>query len=108
VERHGKYNARPIVEAGIRFDSQAEARRYGELRLLEAAGQIKSLVPHPKYPLTVNGERVGTYVGDASYLENGEVVIEDVKSPPTKTPIYRLKAKLVHALYGITIREVSA
>ncbi len=106
TERRGKYNAHPVIEGGIRFASQAEARRYGELRLLEAAGQISMLAVHPKYLLIVNEESIGAYVGDFEYIENGRVAIEDVKG--VRTPIFILKAKLVHALYGITIREVSA
>jgi len=33
-------------------------------------------------------------------------VVEDVKSEPTKTPIYRLKKKLLLACYGIQITEI--
>ena len=38
-KRH-KYNARPTVVDGVRYQSTAEARRYGELKLLERAGKI--------------------------------------------------------------------
>src|SRR5204862_7919696 len=34
------------------------------------------------------------------------MVVEDVKSPATKTAVYRLKKKLVKALYGKAINEV--
>ena len=34
------------------------------------------------------------------------LMVEDVKSPATKTAVYRLKKKLVKALYGIEIIEV--
>lgn len=36
--------------------------------------------------------------------ERGARIVEDVKG--FKTPVYRLKKKLVEALYGIQIREV--
>jgi hypothetical protein len=41
------------------------------------------------------------------YLEGGGRVVEDVKSPVTRRlPVYRLKRRLLAALYGIVIREV--
>jgi hypothetical protein len=101
-----KYHAKRTTVDGVTFASKAEATRWQELRLLERAGQIADLEYQPRYPLTVNGVLVGTYVGDARYRETatGEVVTEDTKG--IRTPVYRLKAKLVRALYGITIREV--
>jgi len=39
-------------------------------------------------------------------VATGEVVVEDVKSPATKTAVYCLKKKLIKALYDIEIVEV--
>jgi hypothetical protein len=107
-----KYHAKPVTVDGIRFASTAEARRYSELKLLEKAGEIQRLQVQPRIPLHVSNAtgkvRVGTYVGDFWYLENGEVIVEDVKSPPTKTALYRLKCKMLFAEYGITVRENDA
>jgi hypothetical protein len=41
-----KYHAIPTEIDGIRFDSKAEARRYGELMLLEMGGVIRELELH--------------------------------------------------------------
>lgn len=103
-----KYGARPVTIDGHRFDSQAEGRRYIELRLLVRARAIADLTVHPSWPLTVNGRRCGRYVGDFSYIDNqtGLGVVEDVKG--VRTPVYRLKKKLMLALYGIDIVEVEA
>jgi hypothetical protein len=98
-----KYGAQPMVVEGIRFASRKEARRYGELRLLERAGRIRCLQLQPRYPLVVNGHDLGEYRGDFIYEENRMVVVEDVKG--VRTPLYRLKKKLVRALYGLTILE---
>jgi hypothetical protein len=57
----------------------------------------------PRYPLIVNGEKVGTYVGDFRYFEGDVLILEDVKG--ILTPVYRLKRRLVKALYGLDIRE---
>lgn len=104
-----KYRAKPTVVDGIRFDSMKEARRYGELKLLERAGEISELELQPRFPLTVHfwddHERIGEYRGDFRYYDrNGEEIVEDVKG--FKTPLYRWKKKHVEAQYGIQIREV--
>ena len=80
-----KYFAIRTVVDGVSFASKAEARRYGVLKLLAAAGEISDLTLQPVIPLVVNGQTIGKYIGDFRYVENGEVVIEDVKSKPTMT-----------------------
>lgn len=107
-----KYNARKKVVDGITFDSSKEAKRYQELVLLVAAGEVKELQLQPRFPIYVckyrGGEltKVCDYVADFRYREgpNGLLVIEDVKG--VRTPVYRLKRKMFEAQYGIEIREV--
>lgn len=102
-----KYKARPTVIGMTRYDSQKEAKHCEGLKLLERAGQIRNLELQPKFPLVVNGIKVCTYIADASYFQNNSRIIEDVKSKPTMTPIYRLKIKLLKALNpGIDHREI--
>lgn len=108
-----KYGAVPTVIDGIRFASKAEARRYQELKMLEKAGEIKGLELQPKFPLMVPecgsgfDVRIGHYIADFRYRKGpkGVLVIEDVKG--MKTPVYRLKKKMVEAQYGISITEVA-
>lgn len=101
-----KYNNVRTTIDGITFDSKKEAARYSELRLLEIGNAISHLSCQPKIPLMVNGKQVGHYIGDFKYRENGDWVIEDVKSTATMTPTYRLKKKIL-ATYDppINIRE---
>jgi hypothetical protein len=104
-----KYGNKPIEINGIHFDSQKEGKRYGELRFMERNGVIRALEVHPRFPLVVHGEDCGVYVADFAWIdpETGERVIEDVKSAATrKLPTYRLKVKMVWALYGLRVREV--
>lgn len=105
-----KYHAIPTEVDGHRFASRAEARRYSELRLMEQAGEITALELQPVFPLVVNDTKVGTYIADFRYRTSaGVLVIEDVKGGnATRTPVYRLKVKLVRALYGVEIQEVGA
>jgi len=103
-----KFGNRKTVVDGITFASAKEARRYGELKLLERAGEIQGLSLQPRFPLRVNGKLVCTYVGDFLYVEAADPardpVVEDAKG--FKTPEYKLKAKLFEALHGFPIREV--
>lgn len=111
-----KYKAKPTTVDGIRFASQKEAKRYGELKLQEKVGAIVGLELQPRFPLSVvsNGEgrepagfaaQIGVYVADFRYITGREgVVVEDVKG--FKTPLYRWKKKHVEAQYGIQVREL--
>lgn len=103
-----KYRNRPVEVDGQHFDSQAEARRYQDLRLLAEAGEIRGLVCQPRYPMIVNGQRVGTYIADFAYYDSQthQVVVEDVKG--VRTAVYRLKKRLMLACCGIEVREVRA
>lgn len=101
-----KYRNVPTVVDGIRFASKREAFRYCELKLLERAGEIGKLELQPRYPLTVNGLHVCTYVADFAYVENStdRLVVEDAKGVRTRDFIN--KAKLFHALYGREVQIV--
>lgn len=105
--RRSKFHAIPTVVNGWRFDSQAEARRYQQLLLLGAAGDLDNLELQPAFRIVVAGVPIATYRADFAYraLPSQALVVEDVKG--VKTPVYRLKKKLVEALYGLTIQEVT-
>lgn len=94
-----KYNAKPTTIDGIRFDSKAEARRYDELKLLLAAGEITDLKTHPRFEIWRKNASVIHYEADFSYFDPayGENVVEDVKG--VKTSVYRLKRKMFLAMY---------
>ena len=99
---------------GIKFRSKAEAKRYGELKLLEKAGEIQHLELQPAFTLTAHGKKLSKYVADFRYdrrviHEGGASMwtstIEDVKG--MLTPLYRLKKKWVELEYGIAITEIT-
>ena len=111
-----KYHAVPTVVDGIRFASKAEARRFGELKLLQKAGKICELELQPRFKLYVSdpdGEeiKIGTYIADFSYLlldkfgDNFSTeVVEDVKG--FRTDLYLWKKKHFEIQCGIKITEV--
>ena len=109
-----KYRAIRTMVDGIYFDSKREANRYSELKMMEKAGIINSLKLQPEFKCVVNGKKVCTYKADFEYLivddigpqgQIGYYIVEDVKG--FKTPVYRLKKKLVEALFpGTVIKEI--
>mgnify|MGYP001043628367 CR=1 FL=1 len=106
VAKRSKYSAERTEVDGITFASKKEAKRYAELRDCQRAGLLRDLKLQPRFPLVVNNVKIGTYVGDFEYTdcEDGQRILEDVKG--FKTPAYRLKKKLVLALYGVEITEI--
>ena len=105
-----KYGAKKSVVNGIKFDSKAEAARYADLLLMQRAGEISDLTPHEVFPLEVNGELVCRYISDSSYVRDlgaGKTyrVVEDVKGMRIGPAwaVFRIKAKLFHALMGYDI-----
>lgn len=124
-----KYFSKKATVDGIEFDSQKEAKRYSELRLLERAGKIRNLqiqVPYvlipPQYEEVVeytpkrNKEKVTKklvegrlkYIADFVYEQNGEVIVEDVKGYKKSGAysIFVIKRKLMLYNYGIKVREI--
>lgn len=102
--KKSKYGAVKTEIDGIKFDSKHEAKRYQELRLLEQAGEITNLrlqvpfelIPKSKYGMPIR------YIADFTYNDlNGQLIVEDAKG--VKTPVYRLKRRLMAELKGIEI-----
>ena len=98
-----KYGNIKVKIDGHNFDSKKEARRYRELLLLEAAGEIRALELQPRYVLQEafydnqgTPYRPITYKADFRYREGGQLVVEDVKSEPTKRKAdYVIRKKLL-------------
>ena len=100
-----KFNVAPKADRtlnGINFDSKREMQRFSELSLLEKAGQITNLRRQVPLRIDVNGQHICIYKADFQYFEDGKEVTEDSKG--VATPEFKLKAKLVRAVLGITIR----
>jgi hypothetical protein len=124
-----KYHSKKTrLSDGTVFDSRKEARRWQQLRLLESRGEIQDLKRQVEYELVPNqyeiverysdktgkrlkdekrlAERRVYYVADFVYTKDGETVVEDTKSPVTRTKDYIIKRKLMRHIHGIVIREI--
>lgn len=101
-----KYRAVKTRVGTEMMDSKLEAKIYSDLLLLEAAGEIRDLKLKPVYPLIVNEVRVATYIPDFVFTDRqtGDETVLDAKG--VKTPVFRLKAKLLEAIYGKVVYVV--
>lgn len=111
-KKPSKYrNSRTKID-GITFDSQAEARRYIEIKTLKAAGDVIGYVLQPRFILQEGFEYNGDAVEKMEYVADflimwadGRTTIEDVKG--VRTDVYKLKVKLFEKKYPyLTIVEV--
>ena len=110
-----KYGSKSVEQDGEKFDSKKEARRWLELQRLAAAGKISQLERQVVFelapPVRLEGEKrmkpALRYIADATYIEAGQLVVEDTKSPATrKTAAYRIKKHLMKSVHGMDIKEV--
>ncbi len=101
-----KYGNKKTVVDGIKFDSKWESQRYLYLKSLEKADRVKNLELQPKFIISVNGQKICTYIADFKYDKEDkdgvwEHVIEDAKG--VETPEFKLKKKLMKAVHNIDI-----
>lgn len=126
-----KYGNNKVVVDGIEFDSQKEARRYYELKLLQRAGQITDLQLQREFELIPaqyetferygkKGQRLQdgkrciekscTYKADFAYMKDGQLVVEDTKGyrDPASAGYAKfvIKRKLMLWVHGIKINEI--
>ena len=105
-KKGGRYNKTVVEVDNIKFDSKIEAARYSQLRILEKAGEIKQLELQPKFIIQQNckiklNDKVKTqlmikYIADFKYIENGKIIVEDVKSKYTSSDAqYKIKRKML-------------
>ena len=124
-----KYHAKKVVVNGKEFDSQKEAKRYGELCLLQRAGIISDLQCQVSFELiptqyeTVTEytpkthkekqvqkviEKSCKYIADFVYERDGKTVVEDVKGyrDGQAYQLFVLKRKLMLWVHGIRVEEI--
>ena len=107
-----KFRAKKTSLNGIVFDSKAEARRYGDLWLMEKAGNIKDLklqvpyilAPSVKFSSSPRAKPALKYLADFTYTEadTGRYVVEDCKGVLTEG--FQIKRHLMLSVHGIDVR----
>lgn len=112
-KKRGKYHNEPVEYGGMRFDSGAELERWvlllerqerGEIECLERQ-TVYEIEPRLVHPRTKRVLRAVNYIADFTYIENGNLVAEDVKGRDprtgwsTATKTFQLKWALVQRRY---------
>jgi hypothetical protein len=111
ARKPAKYRNQRVRVDGFSFDSKAEAKRYGELKELQAVGAIAWFLCQVPFRLP------GGIIYRADFLivwndmqfnksfTRSKVTVEDVKGMMTSAS--RLKIKQVQAIYGIEVELVT-
>ena len=119
-KKANKLNAVKTNIDGLKFDSKSEAKRYTELKMLQAAGEISDLKTQVKFVLIPsqkdeNGkviEKECSYIADFVYYDNraNKTIVEDVKgyvNPASSTYAkFVIKRKLMLYIHGIRVTEI--
>lgn len=93
-----KYGAKKTEYNGVLYDSKREAAYAHELDLRLKAHDINGWIRQVPFPLDVNGQLIAKYVMDfVVYHKDGTVELVEVKG--FETPVYKLKVKLLKAIY---------
>ena len=107
----GRYNVKPKSERtykGVVYDSAFEMSYAQKLELLVRNGEIISWDRQVRYDIVVNSCKIGFYKLDflINYADGTIEHIDCKSTPKLVDPVYKLKKKLISALYGIDIKEV--
>lgn len=125
-KKRSKYGNQKVTYENEKFDSKKELARWLFLREAEQRGEISNLTRQVKFELlapvreeyvvhlktkdvtrTKVVQQAVFYRCDFTYIKNGELIVEDVKSGPTALDkSYTIKKKMMRSLKGINIKEV--
>ena len=93
-----KYNAKKTMYAGVLYDSKREAQHAMFLDSQVKANKIDHWTRQVDIPITINGVKVCKLVADF-FVVNCDSTCEYHEVKGMELPIFRLKLKLLKALY---------
>ena len=99
-KRKNKYNAKPVVIDGFRFDSTREGKYYQKLKLAKASGELIDF--YRQVPFKLPGDI--TYRLDFLEVWKHGVIHTDTKGFSTR--VSSMKIKQVEEIYNIKIEVV--
>lgn len=104
-KRKSKYRNEKTEYNGVLYDSKKEAKYAQDLDLLVKGKQVEKWERQTPFTCVVNKKKICTYYADFKvWYTNGTIEVIDVKG--VKTDVYKIKKKLVEALFNIKIIEV--
>jgi len=98
--RH-KFNAKPTVYDGIRFDSKKEGNYYLDLKLRIKAGEVIFFLRQVPFHLPGGGKLVLDFL---EFHKDGTAHFVEIKGFETKE--WKIKKRIVEAIYPIEIEVV--
>ena len=103
--KRSKYNNKKTKVNGITFDSKKEADRYVFLTHRATIGEVLDIHLQVPFVFALEGKKMFTYKADFVYFDKvaNELIVEDVKV--FRTPLYKLKKKLIEQQHKIKITE---
>ena len=103
--KQNKYGVSDKERRG-KYASAHEAQEAAKLAALERSGKIQDLREQVSFVLVPGYGKIRPirYVADFVWMENGREIVADAKG--CKTPLYRLKRKMMQLLLGIEIVEL--
>lgn len=121
-----KYGNKKTVIDGITFDSTKEGKRYLVLKEAQENGLISELTLHPRWELLPAKKEQYVkhlkskdkicertvmlpihYTADFSYIKDGELIVEDVKSSPSLlSRDVPLRLKMMKYFHNIDVKLV--
>lgn len=110
--KRSKFGNKYVVVDNIKFQSLKEAKRYGELKLLQAAGEIRDLQCQVAFELSYRSVAICVYKADFVYRKpvarRWFRVVEDVKGYKRGLAyrLFKIKQALMKSLHGIDVIEV--
>jgi len=109
AKRPSKYGNTRSSYNGRVFASKHEASAAAQLDMLRFAKDPKQRVGSVEYqyrmPIVVNGVKICDYIADFFVkFADGHIEVQDAKG--FRTDVYKLKKKMVKAVYGYDIVEV--
>lgn len=102
-----KFHAKKTIFDGEIYDSKKEAQYVMFLKSEKRKGNIINYTRQPRFDIIINGITVAFYKGDFEVIYKDHKEIWDVKGlkKGCAYQMFRLKKKLVEALYNIKIIE---
>lgn len=106
--KRSKYGNQKTVVDGITFDSKVEAKYWSHLKLRERVGEVYGIVRQKEFVIELGGKRICALKVDFWFYDQRTRGMRavDIKGGPTDTQVFRLKAKLVKAMYGVEVEIV--
>ena len=110
-KKRNKYNNKPKTYNGIKYHSTKEADYARTLDLLINVGEVKKWERQLKYDFIVNYVKICSYYLDFKvFYSDGRIEHIDIKGidkktgkPVTSTSSFKIKVKLMEAIYNITV-----